>query len=220
MEEGAFLYGQGVDPYSGDLYHNSPLALFLTSALIKHIPQWIPPLFIIVDLLAAYFLYATAKSIMRMLLKRQEKEKASYAKDTEEFLLNPFDLDRVPQLALIAYLFNPYSIMNCVGQTMTVWSNFLLAGFLLGMAKGWLIPATLFLAIEVQQNLYPLILVVPLIIGQASTEDRTFKWSKAVVPFVLIAGCIGSVAYLNFMIYHQSWNFIDSTFGFMQVPCH
>lgn len=100
---------------------------------------------------------------------------------------------------------------------MTVWSNFLLAGFLLAMAKGWLIPAIIFLAIEVQQNLYPLILIVPLIISQALAEDRSFKWSKAILPSILIAGGIGGVAYLNFLISHESWNFIDSTFGFMQV---
>lgn len=221
-----------MDPYSGDLYHNSPLALWLTSALISHIPQWIPLLFIVIDLLAGCFLYATAKKVMHLLITRQSREIATYAKDTEEFLLNSSSLDTVPQFVLIAYLFNPYSIMNCVGQTMTVWSNFLLAGFLLGMSHKQLLLATTFLAVEVQQNLYPLILIVPLVINQATTLDddensnkkrkpskdatgETFKWTKAVVASLSIAVAMAGVAYLNFAINQQKWSFVDATFGFM-----
>lgn len=216
VEEGAFLSAQGVDPYSGDLYHNSPMALWLTRLLITHIPRWIPVLFIAIDLLAGCFLHVTAKSVMKMLLRRQAREVKSYAKDTEEFQLNANVLDTVPQLVLIAYLFNPYSIMNCVGQTMTVWSNFLLAGFLFGMSHRHLLLACLFLAVEVQQNLYPLILVVPLVINQATTEkDRQFRWSKVVGGALTSAVVFGAMAYLNFAINNRQWNFIDSTFGFM-----
>ena len=227
VEEGAFLYAQGVDPYSGDLYHNSPLALWLTSSLIKHIPKWIPFLFILVDLLAGVFLYNTAQTVMKMLLRRQSRDKETYAKDTEEFLISPSSLTSIPQLVLIAYLFNPYSIMNCIGQTMTVWSNFLLAGFLLGMAHGQLLMAVAFLAVEVQQNLYPLTLVVPLVINHALTEggskkgstkkvyERTFQCSRAVVAVLVVSVVMGLVAYLNFLLNHEQWNFMDSTFGFM-----
>lgn len=216
MEEGAFLRAQGVDPYSGDLYHNSPMALWLTSALITHIPRWIPFLFIIIDLLAGCSLYATAKSVMKMLLRRQTRDIQSYAKGTEEFQLNANSLETVPQFVLIAYLFNPYSIMNCVGQTMTVWSNFFLAGFLLGMSHRHILVAVSFLALEVQQNLYPLILIVPLVINQATTEkERQFRWSRAVTASLIVGGIMGVVAYLNFAINHQDWKFIDSTFGFM-----
>lgn len=202
------------------------MVLWLTSALIRHIPQWIPMLFIVIDLLAGCFLYGTAKSVIKMLLRRQEAQKASYAKDTEEFLITSPSLDTVPQFVLIAYLFNPYSIMNCIGQTMTVWSNFLLAGFLLAMAHRQLLLSVAFLAVEVQQNLYPIILIVPLIINHATTaggekakkqdkDDQSFKWPRAIVASGAIAVVLGVVAYLNFVINHQQWSFIDSTFGFM-----
>lgn len=226
-----------MDPYSGDLYHNSPIVLWLTSALITHIPRWIPFLFIVIDLLAGCFLYTTAKKITQLLLQRQTREFNSYAKDTKEFLINSSSQDTVPQFVLIAYLFNPYSIMNCVGQTTTVWSNFLLAGFLLGMSHKQLLLSVTCLAIEVQQNMYPLILIVPLIINQATitvgerdkteneknnkkpTKDNfietTFKWTKAIPVIASIAVVMGGVAYLNFAINHQQWNFVDSTFGFM-----
>lgn len=186
-------------------------------------------LFIVFDLLAGCFLYATAKSVMKMLLRRQATQKASYAKDTEEFLINSPSLDTVPQFVLIAYLFNPYSIMNCIGQTMTVWSNFLLAGFLLAMSHRQLLLSVAFLAVEVQQNLYPIILIVPLIINHATTAEdnkkakkqdkddhrESFKWPRAIVASGAIAVVMGVVAYLNFVINHQQWSFIDSTFGFM-----
>lgn len=220
VEEGAFLNAQGVDPYSGDLYHNSPLVLWLTSFLIHNIPKWIPLLFVTLDLLAGLFLYCTAKSVMKMLLNRQTIEKKSYAKDTDEFLINFRSLDSIPQLVVIAYLFNPYSIMNCIGQTMTVWSNFLLAGFLFAMSRRQIIPAVLFLAVEVQQNLYPITLIVPLVINHALVADNaktraTFRWTRACLATGIIAVAMASVAYFNFVINHRNWSFVDSSFGFM-----
>lgn len=216
VEEGAFLRAQGVDPYSGDLYHNSPMALWLTSQLIAHIPQFIPFLFILVDLLAGCFLYTTATAVMKMLLRRQQREKKHYAKDTEEYELSDSSVHTVPHYVLIAYLFNPYSIMNCVGQTMTVWSNFLLAGFLLGLSRRHLILSAVFLALEVQQNLYPLVLCVPLVINHATAEkERRCNWSKAALASAVVAGVLGVVAHLNFALNGQEWSFIDSTFGFM-----
>lgn len=160
---------------------------------------------------------------MRMLLRRQTADKSSYAKDTEEFLIPTPSLTAVPQFVLIAYLFNPYSIMNCIGQTMTVWSNFLLAGFLLGMSHRQLLLAATCLAIEVQQNLYPLILIVPLVINHATTataaegpkKEATFKLSRALSASAAIAVVMGGVAYLNFVLNGRQWSFIDSTFGFM-----
>lgn len=210
------------------------MALWLTSALIAHIPKWIPLLFILIDLLAGCFLYKTAQSVTKMLLQKQNREAKNYAKDTEEFLISTPSLATVPQFVLIAYLFNPYSIMNCVGQTMTVWSNFLLAGFLLGMSHRQLILSIMFLAVEVQQNMYPLVLIVPLIINHATTmqdnrksditskksrdddlKEASFNWTRAFAATGIIAVVLGAVAYLNFIINHQQWNFIDSTFGFM-----
>lgn len=85
--------------------------------------------------------------------------------------------------------------------------------------------------------MYPLILIVPLIINQATitvgerdkteneknnkkpTKDNlietTFKWTKAIPVIASIAVVMGGVAYLNFAINNQQWNFVDSTFGFM-----
>lgn len=67
---------------------------------------------------------------------RQMREKEKYAKDAEALLLKQSDLVLPPVYVASAYLFNPYIIFSCVGQTTTVFANLCLAFTLLFMIKG------------------------------------------------------------------------------------
>lgn len=69
VEEGAFLYGNGVDPYAGDVYHENPLVLVGTHFLIEHFSQFIPILFVFLDLLTGVLLYLTAKMTFNELVR-------------------------------------------------------------------------------------------------------------------------------------------------------
>jgi phosphatidylinositol glycan class U len=64
------------------------------------------------------------------------REKEKYAKDAEALLLKQSDLVLPPVYVASAYLFNPYIIFSCVGQTTTVFANLCLAFTLLFMIKG------------------------------------------------------------------------------------
>lgn len=69
VEEGAFLYGSGVDPYVGDVYHENPLVLVGTHFLIEHLSQFIPMLFVLLDLLTGVFLYFMSKRTFMELVR-------------------------------------------------------------------------------------------------------------------------------------------------------
>lgn len=65
VQEGAHLYENSVDPYEGDVYHENPLTLIASSYLIKNFNQYIPILFIILDLAASLLIYGTAKNVVK-----------------------------------------------------------------------------------------------------------------------------------------------------------
>lgn len=135
------------------------------------------------------------------------------------------DLVDVPFLVLIAYLFNPYTIFNCVAQTTTVWSNVFLAGFFYFLSRKQLLPCCLCLALETQRNFYPIVLIVPAALYLSQTEIEhtdetdpnvrtTFSWkhiARVSVVFVVILAITHAAAYAI----ANDWTFLDATYGFM-----
>lgn len=61
VKEGAFLYASGINPYDGDMYHENPIILVVSNALIRHWPSLIPFVFIAIDLLTAALLHQMSK---------------------------------------------------------------------------------------------------------------------------------------------------------------
>lgn len=139
--------------------------------------------------------------------------------------INSTDLTEIPVFVAFAYLFNPYAIFNCVGQTTTVWSNLFLAGFFYFLIKKQTILCCVCLALETQRNFYPFVLIVPASLYLSSKEvkdedaidlidNTTFKWPnvlKVVSTFgaVLIAMHLLAYSVLN------DWSYLDATYGFM-----
>lgn len=66
--EGTYLYEHVVDPYDGDLFHESPLILVSGSYLLKHFPGLLSFIFITLDLLTAFCLAKTAELFMHELV--------------------------------------------------------------------------------------------------------------------------------------------------------
>lgn len=113
----------------------------------------------------------------------------------------------------MAYLFNPYSVLNCVGLTTTVWSNFLLAGFFYFLSRKNTVLSCLFLSLETQRNFYPFVLIVPAMLILSKTDDRLNKNKMLQVFAIYLCTFIG----LNYGAFYliQDWNFLNATFGFM-----
>lgn len=63
MTEGVYLRNFGVDPYSGDLFHETPLCLEAFSLMQKFLTDtFLKLLFILTDFTTAWLIAATAKS--------------------------------------------------------------------------------------------------------------------------------------------------------------
>lgn len=69
MKEGAHLYGIGVDPYEGDIYHENPFILIASSFLLNNFRNFMSLIFIVMDLMTAVFIYYGAKGITKRNVK-------------------------------------------------------------------------------------------------------------------------------------------------------
>lgn len=62
VTEGVHLYNFGIDPYMGDLFHETPIGLYVFNLIQLYLPHWILfILFIFTDLSTALLLALTAK---------------------------------------------------------------------------------------------------------------------------------------------------------------
>ncbi|XP_070495128.1 phosphatidylinositol glycan anchor biosynthesis class U protein [Chironomus tepperi] len=212
LKEGVFLYDNGIDPYIGDIFHQNPIVLKSASFLMGTVGEYVSLIFIILDLLTAVFIFYGTRGICKKNYNKQKLEKSSYAEGTEEIQFNESDTNDVPFYCALAYLFNPYSILNCVGTTTTVWSNVILSIMVYALSKRWKLLCLFFLGLETQINFYPFILIVP--IALAFSENSKSKNLSRLMTILLFAGIFGGQNYISYMIM-GSWKFIDSTFGFI-----
>ncbi|KAL7306876.1 hypothetical protein TKK_0001036 [Trichogramma kaykai] len=140
VTEGVHLYSIGVDPYNGDLFHETPLGLIVFGFIQKHFSRyalWI--LFIMTDLTTALFLGITASYYIKESIARDKEEKAcrnskSHNSEEKSSLITSPSSSSIFYVSA-AYLFNPYVVINCIGLTTTVFTNFLISVTLLSMIK-------------------------------------------------------------------------------------
>lgn len=169
-------------------------------------------IFIHLEVGTILMLKSAAGIFIRNLYDTQRSRFASFAKGTKELQISPDDVRMVPYYVALAYMFNPYSILNCVGQTTTVLSNFLLALFILGMAHRLRLVACVALALETQMNIYPCVLIIPAALFIAQDEKNRLA-SMLVTCGTFLVTFLG-VNYAAFAIMGD-WSFLDATYGFM-----
>lgn len=134
--EGVYLRWHGVDPYTGDRLHESPLFMWLYEAMLKSIPQYVKFVFVFVDVLTAHVLYLVTKKYMERVYKEQKMNVNNVDDDAKTWLLEGRDFVLPPYFTAAAYLFNPLTILNCVGLATTIFCNFFLALALLAVVNG------------------------------------------------------------------------------------
>ncbi|XP_014255286.1 phosphatidylinositol glycan anchor biosynthesis class U protein [Cimex lectularius] len=194
VTEGVSLYRFGISPYSGDIFHENPIALYFCDFMINSIPGCIGVVFVLTDLMTALVLYLTAKDYMEETERKQEMEMKTYAEGTEDLLLSDKDFKMSPVYVLAAYLFNPYSVLNCVGFTTTTFGNFCLALTFYCMIKRLRLPCCFFLALTVLQLFYPVVLLVPICIYIDGKKGK-FSSVLTVVTFLSVLSLLLFVSY-------------------------
>ncbi|XP_033119746.1 phosphatidylinositol glycan anchor biosynthesis class U protein-like [Anneissia japonica] len=126
--EGITLMEQGISPYAGDVFHETPLCLHLFKFLHSISPAIIPAVFIGIDMFIGVVLYNAAQHGVIYMLKRQKKEQIRYAKDVEMLCVKQTAYLDVPKLVLYIYLLNPFTIFTCCARSTILLSNLAIAG--------------------------------------------------------------------------------------------
>ncbi|KAL0103422.1 hypothetical protein PUN28_017589 [Cardiocondyla obscurior] len=211
VTEGVYLHKFGIDPYEGDLFHETPIGLYMFHLMQEYLPQWaLFLLFVVVDLTTALCLAFAAKHYA-IELATKRKEKKDEDKESSK------DVPGTSALYVsAAYLFNPYIILNCVGLTTTVFTNLLYSIALASMTKRSVLWSCTSVALLTLQGLYPVSLMVPATIYIASAgRNKKISIVTMVVAFTSILTALFAISYCIM----GSWSFLGSTIGFiLTVP--
>ena len=193
LKEGLFLYEHGVSPYDGGLFHQAPLLLVIFQSFAPSL------VFTGLDLLNALSL----KSIADQLKLSSPRFK-------------PLD----GTLVAAAYIFNPFTILSCLGQTTSIFTNTAIIQAVLSAQSGNAAQAMFALALGSYFNMYPALLIPPvLLIAQQSSVSAKPSIQDAVVNIgyfiAALAVLIGSTVFITGDI----WQFIASCYGMqLTVP--
>ncbi|XP_031562944.1 phosphatidylinositol glycan anchor biosynthesis class U protein-like [Actinia tenebrosa] len=213
VQEGIVLLNNGISPYAGDIVHEAPLVVTLFYGLKDVSSQFIPLIFIVIDIVIGCLLYKVAVYNTKNLLTDQERIKSSFAKNVSPILLTEKEFDNIPFLTTAVYLLNPYSVSTCVAQSTIIFTNLGLTLALFGALKGSSPLATLGIALATYHSLYPIMLLAPvtLIVIKYDEGSQLSGMCKCGMLFtVWIAGLLGlSYSFFN------SWDFIKATYGFI-----
>nr|XP_006819314.1 PREDICTED: phosphatidylinositol glycan anchor biosynthesis class U protein-like [Saccoglossus kowalevskii] len=194
VTEGLSLFENGISPYSGDVFHETPLALLM-------------------------FHYMKNISYDRQISMRKK-----IAKDANTILIKFSNLCEIPDQVAALYLLNPYTIATCVAKSTILLNNLAITIAILYTLKGNRAISTLAIAIATYQSLYPAMLIAPcaVFLAQKDKLDIDYKSPKIMVSiakticvFVVWLAWLLLLSYLMF----SSADFLYSTYGFiLSVP--
>lgn len=181
--EGLFLLAQDIDPYSGDLLHETPFSLLIYKNILDVFNKQTHHVMLVFDIATSLILFFTAKKHLRQTYSK-EKERHDYPNGAEEALLKPLEVNRGPFFVLITYLFNPFTLLSCIGFSTTVFHSFYLSLMLFFLVNGLSIPCSIFLAVSSSVSFYPIVLIVPVYLYFTRVHQSKAQAVIAVTSFI------------------------------------
>ncbi|XP_058751285.1 uncharacterized protein LOC131624351 [Vicia villosa] len=163
LAEGYWLKQSSMSPYAGSMYHGSPLLLTVLGPLTVTKIEGQPDdllcslVFVMADVVAAMLICATGRKLQVAYgSSLQSVGLYQLSEDSDVFLSG--------ELAALVYLWNPFTIVACVGLSTSVIENLMVVLTLYGAcarvaplaAFGWVVATHL--------SLYPAILIIPVIL--------------------------------------------------------
>ncbi|XP_050227312.1 uncharacterized protein LOC126676969 [Mercurialis annua] len=178
LAEGYWLKQLSMSPYTGSMYHGSPLLLSVLGPLyvtrIEGQPNHVlcSLLFVIADMVSAMLIRATGRKLQ-----------AAYRHSLESLEIDNFleNSEILPSgdIAALVYLWNPFTIVACVGLSTSPVENLFIILTLYG-ACARLVPLAAFgWVMATHLSLYPAILIIPVILllgrGLDSPPPKLFQ---------------------------------------------
>ncbi|XP_008319495.3 phosphatidylinositol glycan anchor biosynthesis class U protein [Cynoglossus semilaevis] len=220
--EGLALLDLGVSPYSGDVFHETPLVIYLFHFVVDYAEVT----FMLADLITAGCLYMAVKDYNKQVFRKQKfaLEADRYPLDCLELIRSPKEMHYIPLKVAMFYLLNPFTILSCVARSTCCLNNAVIALFILSTIKGNLLLSAVFLSLATYQCLYPLVLVAPALLYllqhqyiPVNFRRPNFWWLVAQYLF-MFGGSLLVVVCLSFFLL-GSWDFLSSVYGFiLSVP--
>lgn len=184
--EGLFLYERGISPYDGGVYHQAPLLLVIF--------EFLPPVFVytMLDLINAYNLSTIAQ---RLSLPTPRFHKMDGS-----------------QLAL-AYLFNPFTIISCLGTSTTLFTNAAIIQAVASASEGNAFGAMFALALGSYLSMYPALLLPPLILYWAQAKSRKLQSKTALMLVGIFVASLALLVLASTILVGDLRQFLVSCYG-------
>ncbi|XP_060775168.1 phosphatidylinositol glycan anchor biosynthesis class U protein [Neoarius graeffei] len=220
--EGLALLDLGVSPYSGDVFHETPLIIYLFHFVVDYAEI----VFMIADGLTAVALYLSVKSYNKTVFRKQKYalDADRYPHDCLELMRSPKEMYNIPLKVAMFYLLNPFSILSCVAKSTCGLNNAVIAIFILCTLKGNALLSAIFLSLATYQSIYPLTLFAPALLFLLQrlyipvNPCRSSFWSFTLQYAFMFVGSLVVIVCLSFFLL-GSWDFIPSVYGFiLSVP--
>ncbi|XP_074964650.1 GPI-anchor transamidase component PIGU isoform X2 [Phalacrocorax aristotelis] len=199
--EGLALLDLGVSPYSGAIFHETPLIIYLFHFVIEYAEL--------------VFMFKKQKLLIEL---------DKYAPDVAELIRTPMEMHYIPLKVALFYLLNPYTVMSCVAKSTCAINNTVIAFFILATIKGSAFLSAVFLALATYQSLYPLTLFAPALLYLLQRQFIPIKlksksfWLYTMQYAALYLCSLVVIICLSFFLLN-SWDFIPSVYGFiLSVP--
>lgn len=183
LQEGLFLYQHGLSPYDGGVFHQAPLLLVVFEIL--------PPtlVFVALDILNAASLHSIADSL-RIKTSRLKKLDGS--------------------LIAAAYLFNPFTILSCLGRSTSIFTNAAIIQAVLNAQSGSAVRAMFSLAIGTYLSMYPALLLPPTLLMIHKHNDPSTSLATSLLSYTGgLAALLGTTPALT----GGFWDFLASCYG-------
>lgn len=152
LQEGLFLYERGVDPYDGGVFYQAPLLLPLFS-LLPAPSTW-------VGTLASVLLYTSLDIISANCLYHIAKSGAAYR--SRLFTTPRIDRTWRPVSVAAIYLFNPLTLLTCLGRPTTVFTTLFSLLSISNACQAREFNAIFALAVASYISLHPVLLLAPM----------------------------------------------------------
>ncbi|KAG0268275.1 hypothetical protein DFQ27_007126 [Actinomortierella ambigua] len=207
LSEGVFLFRNGVPPYSGGVVHQAPLLLGLFYPIIS-IPVLVRLLYIASDLAIGSMLSRMAELKASQMSRKQQHEKENTTGSMAEMEGSTWSGLTVASL----YLFNPFTVASCVGQSTILFSNVaVVASLWMGM-KGNKSIAMFGVALAAYLSLYPIMLAIPVALLLTQHIDGESKKRAIQLSVGFLATWTVALLGLSWVLV-GSWDFMSSVYG-------
>uniref|UniRef100_A0A667X3F6 Phosphatidylinositol glycan anchor biosynthesis, class U n=1 Tax=Myripristis murdjan TaxID=586833 RepID=A0A667X3F6_9TELE len=209
--EGLALLDLGISPYSGDVFHETPLIIYLFHFLVDYAE--------ITFMVSRKFVSSVLLESPRLCFRKQKYalEADRYPLDCLELIRSPKEMYYIPLKVAMFYLLNPFTILSCVAKSTCGLNNAVIALFILCTIKGSaLLTHTLSLCLHHYPASFLFFLSFRLYIP-VNIRRPSFWWYTLQYAFMYL-GSLFVIICLSFFLL-GTWDFLPSVYGFiLSVP--